>query len=233
MEKYKIGICDDSQNICAEMEHIIESAMQANGLQAEVLVWYSGESLKEYLCKGGDIDILFLDIELLSFTGIEVADYIRNTLDNRGMQIVYISSHASYAQQLFKTQPLDFLVKPLAKEEVTEALQLGIKLIQRKNEKFQYRIGKDFYQIAYGDIMYFSSRGRTISIMTQDGEKTFYGKLKELEQRLPTDFIAIHQSFVVNKNYIARYTYETVELADGTELSISKAHRKAVRESIL
>ena len=50
---------------------------------------------------------------------------------------------------------------------------------------------------------------------------------------LPSEFISIHKSYVVNREYIVRYTYETVEMADGTVLNISKANRKHVRERIL
>ncbi len=232
-DMYRIGICDDAENVCAEIENRILSYAKASGLQAEVLVWYSGESLCEYLQQEKDVDILFLDIELLSLTGIDVGGYIRNTLDNRRMQIVYISSHAAYAQQLFKTQPLDFLVKPISEADLIAVLELGIKILRRKNEKFQYHYGKEFYQISYGDILYFFSTGRKISIATTNGKKNFYGKLKEIKKGLPPEFIAIHQSYVVNKDFISRYTYENVEMVDGTEFTISQAYRKQVRESIL
>ena len=41
------------------------------------------------------------------------------------------------------------------------------------------------------------------------------------------------RSYVVNKEYVLRYTYEIVELFDGTMLTISKAKRRQVRERIL
>lgn len=61
----------------------------------------------------------------------------------------------------------------------------------------------------------------------------FYGRLREVAQRLPEDFIAIHKSYIVNKEYIFRYTYEMVELVNGTILTISPANRKQIRERIL
>ena len=61
----------------------------------------------------------------------------------------------------------------------------------------------------------------------------FYGKLKEVAKCLSEDFIMIHQSYVINKEYVFRYTYETVELIDGTILTISLANRKLVRDKLL
>ena len=50
---------------------------------------------------------------------------------------------------------------------------------------------------------------------------------------LPPEFVSIHKSYTVNREYILRYTYESIELTDGTQLAISKANRKLVREKIL
>ncbi len=63
-----------------------------------------------------EYDILFLDIELFRMTGIEAGDFIRNRLEDRSMQIIYISGKSSYARELFKTQPMDFLVKPITQQ---------------------------------------------------------------------------------------------------------------------
>ena len=42
----------------------------------------------------------------------------------------------------------------------------------------------------------------------------------------------IHQSYMINSDYVAQYTYETVTMQDGSILSISKPYRKAVRGRI-
>ena len=70
--------------------------------------------------EGNPLDVLLLDIELWKMTGIEAGSFIRNRLEDRRLQIVYISGKASYAWSLFKTQPLDFLVKPIRQEQVDE-----------------------------------------------------------------------------------------------------------------
>jgi len=113
---YDIGICDDGKNTCAFIENMLSQCAAQKAIPMNVRVWYTGEGLRNYLADGGHLDILFLDIELFKMTGIEVGSYIRNELDNMGLQIIYISGKPSYAQQLFKTQPMDFLVKPITQE---------------------------------------------------------------------------------------------------------------------
>ena len=95
---YNIGICDDGENICASIENMLMQCAKEMNIQLDTNVWYTGEGLKDYLEKGNPLDILFLDIELFQMTGIEVGNYIRNQLDDMGMQIIYISGKASYAQ---------------------------------------------------------------------------------------------------------------------------------------
>lgn len=230
---YKIGICDDGINICSYMEDVILGYARKVNISVDVETWNTGENLKKYLEMGNNLDILFLDIELFEITGIEVGDYIRNHLENRSMQIIYISGKASYAHRLFKTQPMDFLVKPIGQEQIESALELAIKLSAQKTAKFEFQIGKEYYYLAYDKIMYFASTGRIVKIVTPDKEWEFYGKLKEIQKRLPKEFLSIHKSFIINTEYVWRYTYEMVQLTDETKLAISRAHRKQVREQLL
>ena len=230
---YHIGICDDGINICTSIENMLLQCGAEKNIQLDINIWYTGEGLKDYLERGNHLDILFLDIELFRMTGIEVGDYIRNRLDDIGMQIIYISGKASYAQQLFRTQPLDFLVKPISQNRIRDVLETAVRVLKKKNERFEFRQGKDYYYVPMGDIVYFGSEGRKVKIVTMKETYEFYGRLKEIAKGLSEDFIVIHQSYIVNEEYIFRYTYEMVELTDGTILTISPANRKQVRERIL
>lgn len=230
---YHIGICDDGKNVCSQIEKMLNHYAKESNVKIEVSVWYTGESLKDYLSQGNHLDILFLDIELFKLTGIEVGDYIRNCLDNMGMQIIYISGKASYAQQLFRTQPLDFLVKPILQEQVDDVMGRALGSIKKRKERFEFRIGKDYYYVPMGEIIYFGSEGRKIKVVTAKKRFEFYGKLKDVNSNLNEDFIMIHQSSIVNRNFIFRYAYETVELLDGTILTISIPYRKRIREILL
>ncbi|MDE7342103.1 MAG: LytTR family DNA-binding domain-containing protein [Lachnospiraceae bacterium] len=230
---YNIGICDDGENICTSIENMLLQYAQEKNIQVDTNVWYTGENLRNYLVSGGYLDILFLDIELFKMTGIEVGAYIRNQLDNMSLQIVYISGKASYAQQLFKTQPLDFLVKPVLQEQINEVMDMALKIAKKRNERFEFKQGKDYYYIPMGDIVYFESKGRKVKVVTMKAAFEFYGKLKNIAKCLSDDFIMIHQSYIINKEYVFRYTYEMVELINGTILTISPVNRKLVRDKLL
>lgn len=229
---YKIGICDDDRVLCAALEEQLCTLAEELALKAEVEVWYTGEELQRDLGGGLRLDLLFLDIELVRKDGIEVGFFIRGELEDMQTHIVYISAKQDYAMRLFKVQPLDFLLKPIKLEELREVFGRSIRQKRAASVYFSYQKGGSLQRIALSEICYFMSRDKKILMVSKDATEEFYGKLKEIAGRLPAGFMPIHQSYIVNRDYIDSYTYESVTLADGEQLPISKPYRKKVREAI-
>lgn len=229
---FHIGICDDEMHTCAELEKVLYECADELGVSLDIGVWYRGETLCKYL-KDEVLDLLFLDIELISTDGIKVGKYIRDILDNSDMMIVYISSKNSYAMSLFKVQPLDFLIKPLDRREICQVLAKAVALNEKKNLFFECSSRGCRYKVYYKDIMYFYSQDKKINIVTKNEKLEFNGKLKNVVQEVPHNFLQIHQSFLVNLDFISKCTYEEIEMQNGTILSISQPYRKKVRDTIM
>ena len=64
-------------------------------------------------------------------------------------------------------------------------------------------------------------------------EKEFYGKLKDLLQKLPKHFMQIHKSFIVNQDYVVQYSYDNVRMENGKTLNISRPYKNVVREKLI
>lgn len=229
---YRIGICDDDKVLCADLEEQIYEISKELALKVEIDVWYSGESVQNDLQKGIELELLFLDIELIQNNGIAVGNFIRNELEDMQTHIVYISSKESYAMQLFKVQPLDFLIKPVTTEQIKEVLIRSVKHKRSTDTYFEYQKGNSVFRIPIKDIAYFTSMDKKIVIVKKDGEEEFYGKLKNIAENLPVEFIMIHQSYIINQVYVREYSYETVKMVNGENLNISKPYRKDTRRKI-
>lgn len=232
MEMYRIGICDDDKELCSGLEEQICDIARELSVKAEVEVWYSGEGILDDLGKGIQLDLIFLDIELVQRDGISVGKFIRDEMEDIQTHIVYISSKQNYAMQLFKVQPLDFLVKPVSREQIREVLVRSLRQKQRLKDCFEYQKGSSLFRIPIKDIVYFTSMDKKIRIVTKDSEEEFYGKLKNIAEGLPAGFMMIHQSYVINQLYVSEYSYDCVKMYDGTILSISKPYRKEIRGKI-
>ena len=179
--------------------------------------------------------MLFLDIMLPDSTGIEIGHFLRKGRKNLNLQIVFISSNPSYALELFKIRPMDFLIKPFSSKDVTDILDEYSRFHLSQRNYFVYKSKQVTGKILYNDIIYFSSNIRKIDIFLKNGQIiTIYGKLSDIEPRLSNAvFWRIHQSFIVNKYFIANCRYDCLELVNDIMLPISKNFRKDIREKIL
>ena len=231
-----VGICDDEKYTCAHLKDTIYAFGEKRRIEFDVRVWHQGEELYSYLDQDKMLDILLLDIELISTTGIEIGHYIREQMGNRDLMIVFISSQKQYAMSLFRIQPIDFLIKPIEESKVEEVLEHCIREYEKRNQSFDYRIKGEYYRIKYRDIRYFHSNNKMITVVKKNEEVMFRGKLRDLVDQVPSNFILIHQSYLINSNYVMAFNYEavTIEGIEGQEiLGISAAYRKAVREQIV
>ena len=231
---YRIAVCDDEGITCREIEEHLTQFMKSTDVELIIESFYSGNDFVERL-KEETFDIVFLDIELPDQSGVEIGRHIRSVCQDQKMQIVYISSKTHYALALFKMRPLDFLVKPVEYENVERVMKIFLELFGNGSEVFEYQSGQSFYRIPYDEILYFTSEGRQIRVKTvgEEGFPVFYGKMNQVLTQLNGGFIMIHKSFIINLHYIKQYTYESVTMINGDELSISRPHRKEVRSRMM
>lgn len=228
----KIAICDDDGSTCDQLEdllHIYESTIME---KMDVESFLSGEGLCQCLEEGIFYDIIFLDIELKLLNGIEVGKIIREQMLNEVTQIIYISGKESYAMQLFKIRPLDFIIKPLTYEKIAVPLKYALKIVNSNKKLFLYKKGQTSFKVPIKDIIYFESKNRKVNIITINEVDTFYGSLEEIAEKLPY-FINIHKSYLVNYNYVFKIEYHQLTLLNSVILPISQNNRKKVRDRLL
>ena len=230
---YNIGICDDEHAACAQIAEMVYEYDRRNKVGIEVTVWNTGEGLYQDMQKKKAIDLLFLDIELVSMDGIQVGRLIRTELANQEISIAYISAKSSYAMELFKIHPIDFLVKPVCVQDVNDTIDEALRLYNRNNTVFEYRADGYNCKIPYRDIIYFYSDNKKINMVTVQSTIRFTGKIKDLAGIMPGNFIQIHQSYIINMNHMSECSYELVKMNGGAELNISQPYRKQVRKQIM
>jgi DNA-binding LytR/AlgR family response regulator len=224
---YKIGICDDEKVTCSELETIIKLYFSKMSDDVEIFVWNNSEEFMRDFPDKTELDILFLDIELPGKNGVYIGNYIREHCENEALHIIYISSKTSYAMELFKTHPYDFLIKPLDKEKVCDGIKKLLQLDEQDRRFFEYQYCRSNYKILTGDILYFESNRKHIKIVTGNGVREYVGKLKNECEKLPSNFVMIGQSFVVNLRHIKECFADHVVMDNGMEINISRNYRKS------
>ena len=178
----------------------------------------------------------YLDCEmqlvLLQICQEHFQDFIREEQENMETAIVYISANSSYAMDLFRVQPTDFLIKPLDKIKVGNVMDRIQKISEVRKGIFEYFGSGYYFKVLYKDILYFSSQNKKVHLVLKDGQKEFNGKLKEIAKKIPGNFIQIHQSYLINFDYIEECSYESVKMKNGDTIPISQPYRKSVRKQL-
>ncbi len=228
---FKIVICDDEQIVCMQLKGILKEIECELGEKFIVEVFPSCKELYKCILEGTYYDIIFLDIEMEDMDGIDFGQRLREELANEATQIIYISGKESYAMELFKVRPFDFIIKPLTYEDVYEVTERVIKFLNKNDRFFEYKISHTTYRVPIKDIIYFESQGKKINMVTQSGDMMFYGKLAGIEEQLTKfNFIKIHKSYLVNYEHIIKFEYTQVTMSNDIILSISQRNRKRVRQ---
>ncbi|MEW8973710.1 MAG: LytTR family DNA-binding domain-containing protein [Tissierellaceae bacterium] len=226
----RVAICDDEKKICSQLKDVLEKISMKFSQEIDLAIFYSGEKLCECLSKDIYFDIIFLDIELEMMNGVEVGRKIREEMLDEITQIVYISGKESYAMELFKVRPLDFIIKPLKFEKIEEVFKIALRLIKGSQGVFKYKFGYTTYSVLIKDILYFESRDRQVKIHTVNGINRFYGTLKDTHDKVREfNFIDIHKSYLVNYNHVIKFEYHQVTMSNKSVLPISQSNRKKVR----
>lgn len=226
----KMIICDDDKIFCSNLENLVIEVCKERYLKYEISMFYEIDKLKRYLNDNNDIDLIFLDIEVKNKLGYELGNYIRDVLNLQKISIVYISNHSSYALSLFKTRPIDFLVKPIKKVDLSNVLDQYLKLDKEKRDFFKFKNKIGYQRIDIQDIYYFESENKIIKIHCINNIIEFYGKLNDVEQKLNDSFMRIHNSILVNSIYVSQFKYNEIKMINGELLPISQSRRQDIRK---
>ena len=176
-------IYDDDIEFSLLFEKLLYRYAEENDKEIDVEIFQGGENAALQIAQN-EYDILFLDIDLGDVKGFEIGKQIRDELKNNKIQIVYISGDTSYAMELFKTRPFDFVVKPVDKKKLFKMLDTYFSIFSGKNKYLHYRWLKQDHIIKQDNIIYLQSIGRKVVAKTFDGDVEFYDKLSKVIDKI-------------------------------------------------
>ncbi len=228
-----IAICDDDEYFCSVLERYILEYRDKYLLNADVKIFYNGDELLKYTENEHKFDLIFLDIELDTKTGIEIGNTIRKDMDDHISKIVFVTSKDGYEPQLFGIQPLEFIKKPVNKDKLFEVIDLVLKLLHIEKANFTYKKAHYFINVRIDEIIYFEKEGRKIKIVTTTGVDYFNGTLEQIRLENPKIFAVPHNSFVVNWEKVDRYIKDQLIMKNGDKVPVSQRNAKEMRLKLM
>lgn len=123
--KRKVIIADDEQHICRLIEALID--WEQYGLK---IVGFANDGNKAFqMCEELAPDLLITDIRMPGLSGIDLIKKLYEAFPDIKVIIITGYSQFLYAQQALKYGVVDYLLKPIQKEELENALEKGLDLI--------------------------------------------------------------------------------------------------------
>lgn len=172
-------------------------------------------------------DLIFLDIHLPDMDAFEVLNTIHNI-----PQIIFTTAYDEYAVKSFDYNTLDYLLKPIKKSRLNEAIQKAETDMVKKpilsvtNSIFIK--DSDRYAIApLKDVQLFHTEGNYTKVFYRDQSPLLHKPLNQIEKRLdPNFFFKINRQEIVNIQHIVKIDKWfkgklKLTLTNGTEVEVS------------
>ncbi len=189
-------------------------------------------------------DMLFLDIEMPDMNGFQLLEKIPSP----SFSIVFTTAYNEYALKAIKQSALDYLLKPIDKDELITAVKKAGENIRKKKEvniesllglinkreskRFAVPTLEGLIMIDAENIMYCESDSAYCKLFFIDNTKplTISKTLKDVEEVLQgTDFFRIHHSYLINMKCFQKYVRGEggeVVMMNGTHLPVSRTRKQ-------
>lgn len=226
----RIGICDDEISSRDSLRFALEKILNED-TEKIVYEFSSGKSAVNWVkSHPGELDLLFLDIEMKPLDGMSVAKEIRGF--NSTILLVFVTGYTNYVFEGYKVDAMDYLVKPVSVSAL-QALLERIRKMMHANETtyFTCKNVDGTYRINQKDILYFYSEKRLVYLVTAEKEIPFYDKLDNITEQLEAYFVRIHQRYLVNGKQVIHIGSSSI-CVNNIELPLSRSQKQTATNQL-
>ncbi len=184
------------------------------------------------------IDLIFLDIQMPLLTGI---DFLKSL--SARPKVIFTTAYRDYALESYELDVVDYLLKPISFERFFRAFNKYLALSapatpppipqQTKPEPeesfMDFNSNKKTFRVHLKDILYIESLKDYLQVHIEGNPISTKMKISEIEMKLPSQFLRIHRSYIVNTTAITAFSTYEIELGE-VRLPIGSSYKKAVHE---
>lgn len=206
------------------------------------------------LIKKTSPDIIFLDIQLSDGSAFDLLKQLSSG-GNKNLRIIFTTGSNEFAIQAFRFSAIDYLMKPIIKDELIEAVNKAKTLIKIEGAENQYKVllenvsktdSEKKICLSTTNEMRICEVNNIIRCESEHNYTTFYftnekplmisKTIKEYEDLLGSHgFERVHQSHLVNLKFVKSYLKKEggfLLLTNGTEVPIARRKKDQVLEKV-
>jgi len=227
----RFAICEDDPNMQQRLSDAITDWATSRKVKIDILCYPSAEA---FLMAWPDIsfDLVFLDIQMKSMTGIDLAECIRRT--DKNMMIVFVTSFKQYILKGYDVNALHYLIKPLSQSKLLPILDKAYTIWHsRRNAVILVSNGNGQMKLPFDDIYCISMLSHTANIQTDSETYELRKTAEELSTLLPSYFIRCHRSYIVNLFKVDCVYKNSLLLSNEKSLPVSRNNSKPVNDAFV
>jgi len=173
------------------------------------------------------VDLIFLDIQMPDLSGIDLVKTLKVK-----PAIIFTTAYSDYAVEGFELDVTDYLVKPFSFERFIKAVnKVGATADTKEHgetpDYMTVKADHKLYKVLFKEVKYIEGLREYVAYHLNDKKIVALASLKKLEEELPSNFIRIHKSFIVNTDLIDSISGNEVELGT-VKLPIGKSYKDEV-----
>lgn len=171
------------------------------------------------------VDVIWLDVEMPGLSGFDLLENLTSI-----PQVIMTTTKTEYAFDAYQYQVTDYLKKPIMlprfKMAVDKVLELNAHkttVLTQRQEIYVKTDGR-YIRLPYTDILYIENIGDYVKIFTQDNSYIIHTTMKYLEEKLGSQFLRVHRSFIVHLDKIVDIEENNLVIAKKV-IPISRANK--------
>ncbi|GAB3999671.1 LytTR family DNA-binding domain-containing protein [Spirosoma daeguense] len=200
--------------------------------------------------KSNEADVLFLDIEMPSMSGIEFLNHIAESSFLQPPITVFTTAYRNYAFEGFELGVIDFLLKPIAYPRFLQTIEkirdfLALKVYNtnlesnpkednsEQNDSIFVKSGVQRIKLNFSDVTYIQGLKDYAIIHTTTGKIVIKGSIKAMHDIFPeVRFIRVHKSFIVAQSRVIRAERNRLVLTDGQQIPLGRNYKDEVEKAL-
>jgi len=233
----RIAVCDDMQNELQSLVLLTNQYLSANSLVAEVTQFSHPDELLTAI-EAESFHIYILDIVMPMMSGLKLGKEIRRL--DREAQIIYATTEPQYALQAYAASPINYLIKPIEKQQLFDTLNLAISKADLAEEQtIAVKTADSLRVIRLLDIACCEYRSHAVIFTLINGEdvlsRTFRESFSDYCASVLKDrrFLQCHTSFVVNMRRVEYFSKDSFTVFGGKTIPIAAKQYPAVRDAYM
>lgn len=226
----RIGLVDDDLAHLRLMRDYLARYEREEAVLFQIEEFHNGLNFVEDY--DGQLDVVFLDIEMPHMDGMTAAHKIREK--DASLAIIFLTNLTQYAIRGYEVNAVDFMVKPVKYFLFADKLRKAMAFMNRNpHRSFVLQTDDSVVRMTAPQIIYVEKEKNYLVYHTKKGIFRVRGTMSALEKELHGEgFSSCLSGCLVNLRYVAEIEKDTVRL-EGEVLPVSRQRRRSFKEDFL